>query len=124
MEQKSQIYSCFCEHAAVFTSAEDAVHFHKTTERTACQKSAPLVLHPHCSFLRHTRCIIYGFCNCLHMQRLLWNLLQKLSKMIVSFLVVPGVLMRLSRQRILIPWQTDANFHPFLSFLQKRHYVG
>lgn len=81
-----------CKHTTLFTSAEDAGCFHKTTERAACQKSAPLVLHPHCSFLRHTRCIIYGFCHCLHMQQLLWNLQQKLSKMvIVSFLVVPGI---------------------------------
>ena len=30
-----------------------------------------------------------------------------------------------ARQRILIPWQTDANFHPFLvSFREELHYVG
>ncbi len=76
--------------------SEDAACFHKTTERAACQRSAPLVVHPHCSFLTHTRCTIYGFCNCLHMQQLVWNLRQELSKMIVSFLVIPGVLTLLS----------------------------
>lgn len=75
-----QSFHVSCEHGAVFTSAKDAVCFHKTIERTACQKSAPLVLHPHCSSPRLARCIIYGFCNCLHMQQLHWNLRQNCQR--------------------------------------------
>lgn len=70
------------------------VGFIRELKRAPCQESAPLALLPHCSSLRRTRCIIYGFCHCLHMRQLPWNLLQKLSKMegIVSFLVTRGVL--------------------------------
>lgn len=80
------------------------------------------MLHPHCSFLRRTRCIIYGFRNCLHSRQ--QPPLQSAAEIVKDDCFIPRRPGRFNiavgeRRRILIPWQTDANFHPFLVFLQR-----